>query len=106
MEHIAALLFIVGCSADLEDCRELPAPVPLFETAQACKVEHARAERRFDGLYPRVFMTCFEVDPALEYENAELVWDVEPDGRLVVEIVPTDIMVAEEAKNADRPPKR
>ncbi len=95
MEHIAALLFIVGCSADLGDCRELPAPVPLFETVEECRQEREHAQRRFEGMHTRVYTTCFEVDPAMEYENAELVWDVEPDGRLVVEIVPTDIMVAE-----------
>ena len=30
MEHIAALLLIVGCSGDLKECSELPAPTSDF----------------------------------------------------------------------------
>ena len=36
MEHIAALILIIGCSDDLTQCRELPAPTPIYETKQDC----------------------------------------------------------------------
>lgn len=82
MEHIAALLLIVGCSQDLSSCDELPAPVPIYETVTECDAELPVALRRFDGARPRVMATCVMVDPALEEEDAELVWDIGPDGRL------------------------
>ena len=39
MEHIAALLLIIGCSEDLSQCCELPAPVPVYETSSPGQVE-------------------------------------------------------------------
>jgi hypothetical protein len=72
MEHIAALLLIVGCSADLADCRELPAPVPIFETAEECDAELPRAVAGYEGTRPHVVARCVAVDPAMEEADAEL----------------------------------
>ena len=47
MEHIAALLLIIGCSDDLSQCRELPAPVPLYEAAEDCNRALPDSARRF-----------------------------------------------------------
>jgi len=46
--------------------------------------------RDVQGARPRVFATCIPVDPAMEEEDAELTWDITPDGRLVgsVDAVP------------------
>ena len=41
------------------------------------------------------------VDPALEEEDAELVWDVKPDGTLVASISVPDVMVASNSKSKD-----
>ncbi|MDP3898282.1 MAG: hypothetical protein Q8Q62_16565 [Mesorhizobium sp.] len=86
MEHIAALLLIVGCSQDLSSCHELPAPVSIYEKATECDAELPIALRQFDGFRPRVMATCVAVDPALEEQDAELVWDIGPDGRLTAAI--------------------
>ncbi len=86
MEHIAALLLIVGCSGDLKDCSELPAPVPLYETVEECDTEVAPALASFRNERDRIFATCVFVDPAMAEEDAELVWDVTADGNLVAEI--------------------
>lgn len=88
MEHIAALLLIVGCSQDLSQCAELPAPVSVYETSTECDADLPLALRHFDGAQPRVMAVCIAVDPALEEEDAELVWDIRPDGSLhgVVEV--------------------
>jgi len=94
MEHIAALLLIVGCSGDLADCRELPAPVPIFETAEECNAELPRAFAGYRNSYPHVAASCVAVDPAMEEADAELVWDVRPDGRLVASIESAGVMVA------------
>lgn len=94
MEHIAALLLIVGCSSDLSQCRELPAPVTVFETAEQCA-----AQRPFslDDARPqasRVFARCLAVDAALEDDYNEIVWDVKPDGTFEAEIGISNVMVA------------
>src|SRR5690606_10443221 len=73
MEHIAAILLIVGCSSDLTQCRELPAPTPLFETTEECAQTQPFALDDLAGRRPRVFGTCVAVDPALEEADAEIV---------------------------------
>jgi hypothetical protein len=96
MEHIAALLLIIGCSDDLSQCIELPAPVPVYEAAEDCNRELPDSLGAFTGQYARLFVRCVPVDPALEEEDAELTWDVHPDGTLAasVEVVPANVMVA------------
>jgi hypothetical protein len=86
MEHIAALLLIIGCSGDLKQCSELPAPVPIYETSEECDAALPFALNDAQGRRPRVFGKCVFVDPAMEEEDAELNWDVTPDGRLVASV--------------------
>ncbi len=93
MEHIAAVLLIVGCSGNLDTCRELPAPVPLYETSEDCQAARDPSVRLFAGADEKVFATCVPVDPAMEEEDAELVWDIQND-QLVASIEVPDVMVA------------
>lgn len=89
MEHIAALMLIIGCSPDLAQCRELPASVPVvFETGEECDRALPRALRMVDGNEMRLFARCIAVDPALEEMDAELVWDVTAEEGLVASIEP------------------
>jgi len=86
MEHIAALLLIVGCSGDLSECRELPAPVPVFETMEECTAALPLSLKGARGSKDaHVLADCVSVDPAMEEEDAVLEWDV-TNGRLVAEI--------------------
>lgn len=102
MEHIAALLLIVGCSEDLAQCRELPAPVPVYETMEECDAELPYSFGAYMEHYPQLMARCIEVDPALEETDAELVWDITPEGHLVASVEPyvddspadTDVVVA------------
>lgn len=94
MEHIAALLLIIGCSDDLAQCSELPAPVTVFETVEECESEVPNALSLFTGNQPQIFAKCLPVDPAMEEEDAELTWDVRPDGTLIASIGSTNVMVA------------
>ena len=93
MEHIAALLLIVGCSQDMKQCEELPSPVTVYETAGECDADLTATLGRLDGRKPRVMGTCVYVAPAMEEEDAELVWDVTADGalRASVEVVSMDV---------------
>jgi hypothetical protein len=86
MEHIAALLLIIGCSGDLKQCSELPAPVPLYETTQECDTALPFSLNEAQGKRPRVFATCVFVDPAMEEENGQLTWDVTPEGKLTASV--------------------
>jgi hypothetical protein len=38
--------------------------------------------------------TCVNVDPALVYDDAELVWHVDADGRLEAALERTDVLTA------------
>lgn len=78
----------------MKDCRELPAPAPIFETAQECDAELPVALRQLNGRSDRVVATCVFVDPAMEEEDAELVWDIRPDGSLEASIVSGNTAVA------------
>lgn len=93
MEPIAALLLIVGCSQDMTQCEELPAPAPVYATAAECDVDLSAALRDLAGARARVMGTCVYVDAAMEEQDAELVWDVTPGGALqaTVEAVTMDV---------------
>lgn len=100
MEHIAALLLIVGCSGDLKDCNELPAPVTVFETYEACSSAVSPALADLRGRKPRILAECVYVDPAAEEEDAGLVWDIGRDGKLHAAVQFGDPVVAMNAAPA------
>lgn len=94
MEHIAAVLFIVGCSPDLAQCRELPAPTPIFETTQECTSEQPFALEDLAGKAPRILGTCIAVDPAMEEEDGEIVWNITADGKLQASLEQPSVAIA------------
>lgn len=95
MEHIAAFMLIIGCSPNLSACRELPAPVPVvFEAGEECLAERPFALSAVSGQAEKIIVQCFAVDPAMEEEDAELVWDVAPDGKLTASLEVPDVTVA------------
>lgn len=94
MEHIAALLLVIGCSGDLGDCREIPVDVPIFETREECRNALREIPETGNQDTPRIMATCVNVDPALVYDDAELVWHVDADGRLEAALERTDVLTA------------
>ncbi|RUM97668.1 hypothetical protein EET67_11415 [Pseudaminobacter arsenicus] len=94
MEHIAALLLIIGCSGDFQECHELPAPVPIYETMEECDAVLPDTLREFSGRKPHVVAQCVYVDPAMEEEDAVLTWDIRPDGTLDASVGPAEVVVA------------
>jgi hypothetical protein len=82
MEHIAAVLLLVGCSGDLKTCTELPVDVSIYETYEECAADLDPTLASFKGARDKIFGSCVYVDPAMEEEDAELVWNIGADGRL------------------------
>lgn len=101
MEHIAALLLIVGCSGDLKACSELPAPTSIYETYEECEADLKPTLAAFAGTREKTFGQCVYVDPAMEEEDAELVWDIGADGKLHASVEAVNAKVA----NVDRSAK-
>ena len=46
----------------------------------------------------RLFAQCVPVDPALEEEDAELFWQVKPDGTLEASVTAADIAVVSNSR--------
>jgi len=102
MEHIAALLLVIGCSNSLTDCRELQVPVSVFETADECTAERPFAMGDVQGQAQHIIARCLAVDPALEDDYDQIVWNVNPDGSLNASLAISSLVMA---SNATRPEK-
>ncbi|RJT41092.1 hypothetical protein D3227_07280 [Mesorhizobium waimense] len=102
MEHIAALLLVIGCSNTMTECRELSVPVSVFETAAECTAERPFALTDVQGKAPHIVAECLTVDPALEDDYDQIVWNVRPDGTLDASLQVSNLVVA---SNAARPEK-
>lgn len=103
MEHIAALLLMIGCSGDLRQCHELPAPATVYETMEECNADLPTTLRDLGSAMPKVFGRCLFVDPAMEEEDAELTWNVTPAGELVASVgVPDVVMAASEGDHVQQ----
>ncbi len=102
MEHIAALLLVIGCSNTMTECRELPVPVSVFETAAECTAERPFAMGDLQGQAQHIVAECLAVDPALEDDYDQIVWNVRPDGTLVASLEISNSLVA---SNGARPEK-
>lgn len=106
MEHIAAVLLIVGCSNSLEQCRELPAPVTVFETLGECSAERPFAVGDLGQAEPRIFSRCLPVDPALEDDYNEIVWNVRADGTFEASVEISNMLVASNGSRGAGSPLR
>lgn len=102
MEHIAAVLLLIGCSDDMATCRELPVQTAIFESAEECEAEINPAIAGITMTFPQVMGKCVPVDPAMDEEDAELVWNLKPDGTLFAAVEVPDVMVAANATKQDR----
>jgi len=102
MEHIAALLLVIGCSNSMADCHELQVPVSVFETADACIAERPFAMGDVQGQAQHIVAKCLSVDPALEDDYDQIVWKVRPDGNLEASLAISSLVMA---SNAMRPAK-
>lgn len=85
MEHIAAVLILVGCGSSDATCRELPAPAAAYETIEDCTAMLTPAIGSVSKPGMTVHGKCAYVDPAWLEEDVQITWDVEK-GRLEVTV--------------------
>lgn len=104
MEHIAAFMLLIACGDDLQTCQEYPAPAVAYETVEQCRAELTPALRAMSASQSRSFGSCVEIDPALFYEDVEIVWDVTQEGGLEVSLdVINPHMALQSVARADMP---
>jgi len=104
MEHIAAFMLLIGCSGDLQVCKEYPAPAVAYETVEQCEAELTPAISSLSGSQAKSYGKCVEIDPAMVYEDAEIVWDVTQDGGIEVALeVINPHMAIQSVASADYP---
>lgn len=85
MSQLAAVLLLVACPTNLNECRETSAPQPLYESAMACRRDMlAQPSISLDG--KQLLGACVVIDPAMIAEDAEIVWDVTDNRELSAEI--------------------
>ncbi|WP_337183588.1 hypothetical protein [Shinella sp.] len=86
MEHIAAIMLLVGCNSGSLACEELPAPQVAFETMQDC-LGALPAALGDAGVSKRIVHgRCAAVDPAWVEEDVEITWHLTRQNRLEVSV--------------------
>lgn len=101
MEQIAALLLIVGCSDDVSQCNELPAPTAFYESAIECEHDVNGALRAFSADYPQLYAQCVSFDADLMDGDAEIVWTIDDAQHLLASVEPVGMGRREIASSAD-----
>ncbi len=91
MEHIAAIMMLVGCSSANVDCREIAAPSVGFETVEECQALLRPAVDSVRERFKVTYGKCAPVDPALFLEDATISWEITPAGELDVSVTDDDI---------------
>lgn len=86
MEHIAAFMILIACNEDYKSCTEQPAPAVAYETLRQCEEELSPSIKVIAEQTDKALGKCVEIDPALFYEDAEIVWDVSAKGEIEVAI--------------------
>jgi len=79
MEQLAAILLIVGCSEDLASCQQVPAPVPIYASAEECEASLPDAVgSQIDG-FPQILAKCVTTE---QPQGTRLRWNVSTEGHL------------------------
>lgn len=90
MEHVAAIMVLVGCMQSTAACREVPSPVVAFETVEECRDLLPPAMEKVGKVFKKAYGNCAEVDPALVVESAMIEWTITPAGTLEVTVTPDE----------------
>ena len=94
MEQIAAFMLLVGCSGDASVCKEIPVPVPAYESLASCQNDIPLQIRLSNSDSSRVFGACKSVSPQDFEQSASIDWAVSRDGNLSISFEPDSQIVA------------
>ncbi|MDO9418328.1 hypothetical protein [Pararhizobium sp.] len=86
MEHIAAIMILVGCAQGDTACRELPAPAVGYESVENCHDLLRPAVNQASRTNKTTYGRCIAVDPALFMEDAVVSWKITADKQLDVTV--------------------
>jgi hypothetical protein len=89
MEHIAALLLLIGCNDSATLCEELPAPTVGYETIEQCEEAITPALHFEAKHHPLLIAKCLSLDPLVE-GDMEIVWEIDGKGELHAQVVPVE----------------
>ncbi|WP_112808831.1 hypothetical protein [Ensifer sp.] len=103
MEHIAAIMVLVGCLQGDAACREVPTPVVGFETVEECQELLSPSIEEVGKAFKGAYGKCAEVDPALFVEDATIEWRITPARQLEVKVIADDGSYAVAARANDTP---
>lgn len=104
MEVFAVFMLMLGCPDDLRSCEEIPAPQVAYHSVDECNFALEEELVRAGRENPLVVGKCIEFDHSLLEANAEIVWDINPDGELIAGVVaqtPDEMTDAIVAANPD-----
>ncbi|RIY02135.1 hypothetical protein D3218_07520 [Aureimonas flava] len=94
MEHVAALLLLVGCTPDSSVCTEIPVPQPIYRGLEECEAAKPLA-MRLSGTYDRrVMASCTGLTQAELDGSASVEWAVNRAGDLAVKLDAAPQLVA------------
>lgn len=94
MEHLAALMLLVGCSGDVSVCKEIPTSVPAYQNVADCQADLPIQIRMIGSADKRVYGACKAVSADLFEQPATIDWAVSRDGRLMVDVTAKPQQVA------------
>ncbi|WP_306117524.1 MULTISPECIES: hypothetical protein [unclassified Roseitalea] len=93
MEQMVFAIFMMGCGHNLDVCRPIDNPEPVFESRASCERELERTARQVTG-FPTAIGSCIEVEERRADADLEFDWFFAADGRLIVEPRSTDLQLA------------
>ncbi|NRP17872.1 hypothetical protein LPJGGPFB_01099 [Ensifer adhaerens] len=106
MEHIAAIMVLVGCMQGGTACREVPTPVVGFETVEECHELLSPSIEEVGKVFKGAYGQCAEVDPALFVEAATIEWRITPSRQLEVKVIADDSPYVVATRTDDKPKLR
>lgn len=105
MEHIAAIMLLVGCSHGSLACEELQAPQVAYESMEECVGALPSALGSAGAGKQIVHARCASIDPAWMEDDVEISWRMTKERGLEVDVrqvTPAEgLVVAENSRPTD-----
>ena len=84
MEHVAALMLLVGCNTDASICTELPASMVTYEDVADCESDMSLQMRLSGSAAAKVYGACKAVTEDVFEQSATVDWTISQGGKLLV----------------------